>query len=66
MVKESRKIEIDKMIVDRNNQINILSRKFEAFERLKFRFDEDQEKLHQLFEVGTIDKNGDLIERIEF
>ena len=39
---------------------------FEAFEQLKLRFDEDQEKLNQLFEVGAIDENGDLIESIVF
>ena len=63
--KEARQIEIEESLKEIVDQIKNLSRKIEAFEQIKLRFDEDEEKLSKLYEAEIIDNSRNLIERNE-
>ena len=60
--KEARQIEIEESLQEKDDQIKSLSRKIEAFEQIKLRFDEDEEKLNKLYEAEIIDNSENLIE----
>ena len=59
-------IEHDEIIKDKDCEIRTLSIKIEAFEKLKFRLDEDKEKkFNRFYKVGIINNWGNLVERRE-